>query len=64
MAFMKSKPFDFTDIPTYLQFVADEDGFVSLIKPSVPKGGKGVTSPYAWLCHRNAIFDVALTGEH
>ena len=46
-----------------VQFVADEDGFVSLIRTSEPKEYKKRTPPYAWLCHRNAIFDVALTGK-
>jgi hypothetical protein len=44
------------------QFVADEDGFVSLIKTSIPKDDVRSSHTYAWLCHRNAIFDVASTG--
>jgi hypothetical protein len=43
------------------QAVADEDGYVSLIKTSSTKSDFGTTA-CSWLCHRNAIFDVSFTG--
>jgi hypothetical protein len=44
------------------QFVADEDGFVSLIKTTAPKDDMQSSFSYAWRCHRNSIFDVSITG--
>jgi hypothetical protein len=45
-----------------MQAVADEEGYISLINTRVPKNEAG-SHIYSWLCHRNAIFDVAFSGE-
>ena len=45
-----------------LQAVADEEGYISLINTRVPKQEDG-SHIFSWMCHRNAIFDVAFSGE-
>ncbi len=44
------------------QFVADEDGFLSVIKTSAPKVGMWGSRSYVWSCHHNSIFDTSMTG--
>ena len=44
-----------------MQAVADEEGYISLINTTKPKSDDGKHS-YSWLCHRNAIFDIAWSG--
>ena len=41
--------------------MADEEGFISLINTNVPKKDDG-SHIFSWMCHRNAIFDVAFSG--
>ena len=43
------------------QAVADEEGFISLIHTNMPKQENG-SHIFSWMCHRNAIFDVAFSG--
>ena len=44
-----------------MQAVADEEGYISLINTSMPKQENG-SHIFSWMCHRNAIFDVAFSG--
>lgn len=43
------------------QVVSDEEGYIHLINTDIPKREDG-THRYSWMCHRNAIFDVAFSG--
>lgn len=45
-----------------MQAVADEEGYISLINTIMPKQEDG-SHIFSWMCHRNAIFDVAFSGE-
>lgn len=52
----------FLGLLLFMQAVADEEGYISLINTSMPKQENG-SHIFSWMCHRNAIFDVAFCGE-